>query len=212
MLDISHAGRMDAIYRSQRHIYDLTRKYYLLGRDRLIDGLAVPDDGTVLEVGCGTGRNLILASRRWPKARLFGLDISEAMLETARANVAKADLSDRIGFAAADATAFDAERLFGEPMFDRIFQSYTLSMIPNWQGALREGVRHLSEGGELHIVDFGQQEYLPAPFRKALFAWLARFHVEPRAGLRAALAEAAGARSVHFTPLYRGYAWSAMVR
>ena len=28
-----HAGHMDAIYRSQRHFYDLTRKYYLLGRD-----------------------------------------------------------------------------------------------------------------------------------------------------------------------------------
>ncbi len=208
----SHAGRMNAIYRSQRHIYDLTRKYYLLGRDRLIDGLAVPDGGTVLEAGCGTGRNLILAARRWPNARLFGLDICEAMLETARANVAKAGLSDRIAFAAADATTFDAERLFGEFAFDRIFQSYTLSMIPNWQGAVREGVRNLAERGELHIVDFGQQELLPAPFRKALFAWLARFHVEPRAGLHTALTDAAGDRSVHFAPLYRGYAWSAIVR
>jgi S-adenosylmethionine-diacylgycerolhomoserine-N-methlytransferase len=210
MLDISHAGRMDAIYKSQRHIYDLTRKYYLLGRDRLIDGLAPPPGGSVLEIGCGTGRNLILAARRWPKARLFGLDISEAMLETARANVAKAGLSDRIDFAAADATHFDPQALFGEPTFDRIFQSYTLSMIPDWQGAIRESVRHLAVHGELHIVDFGQQERLPAAFRRALFAWLARFHVEPRAGLRIALTDAAGDRAVHFVPLYRGYAWSAM--
>ena len=28
---------MDRIYRHQRHVYDVTRKYYLLGRDRLID-------------------------------------------------------------------------------------------------------------------------------------------------------------------------------
>lgn len=212
MLDISHAGRMDAIYRSQRHIYDLTRKYYLLGRDRLIDRLAVPDGGAVLEVGCGTGRNLILAARRWPQARLFGLDISEAMLETAHVNVAKAGLSDRIRFAAADATAFNPQRIFGETAFDRIFQSYTLSMIPDWKGAIREAVRHLAEQGELHIVDFGQQEHLPAAFRSALFAWLARFHVEPRAGLRGALVDSAGGRSIHFAPLYRGYAWSAMVR
>ncbi|TIQ66810.1 MAG: SAM-dependent methyltransferase, partial [Mesorhizobium sp.] len=33
---------MDGVYRWQRHIYDLTRKYYLLGRDRLISGLEVP--------------------------------------------------------------------------------------------------------------------------------------------------------------------------
>ena len=43
----SHAEAMDAIYRTQRHIYDLTRKYYLLGRDRLIADLAPPRGGTV---------------------------------------------------------------------------------------------------------------------------------------------------------------------
>ncbi len=37
----SHAELMDGVYRYQRHVYDLTRKYYLLGRDRLIDGLDV---------------------------------------------------------------------------------------------------------------------------------------------------------------------------
>ncbi|TIV74063.1 MAG: SAM-dependent methyltransferase, partial [Mesorhizobium sp.] len=41
-LPASHAELMDGVYRWQRHIYDLTRKYYLLGRDRLIDGLDVP--------------------------------------------------------------------------------------------------------------------------------------------------------------------------
>lgn len=211
MLDISHAGRMDAIYRSQRHVYDLTRKYYLLGRDRLIDRLAPPPGGSILEIGCGTGRNLILAARRWPEARLFGLDISEAMLETATANVAKAGLLHRIRFAPADATHFDAQQMFNESAFDRIFQSYTLSMIPDWQGALSEAVRHLALDGQLHIVDFGQQENLPAAFRTALFAWLARFHVAPRADLQTALARAAGPRPSHLTPLYRGYAWSATV-
>ena len=33
---------MDRMYRRQRHIYDLTRKFYLLGRDELIDGLKPP--------------------------------------------------------------------------------------------------------------------------------------------------------------------------
>ncbi|TIM21480.1 MAG: SAM-dependent methyltransferase, partial [Mesorhizobium sp.] len=60
-LPANHAELMDGVYRWQRHIYDLTRKYYLLGRDRLIDGLDVPVGGTVLELGCGTGRNIILA-------------------------------------------------------------------------------------------------------------------------------------------------------
>ena len=76
---------MDGVYRYQRHIYDLTRKYYLLGRDRMLRGLDVPPEGTVLELGCGTGRNIVLAARRYPAARFFGLDISAAMLETAAA-------------------------------------------------------------------------------------------------------------------------------
>ena len=42
----SHARLMDSVYRHQRHIYDLTRKFYLLGRDDLIDGLVVPRGGS----------------------------------------------------------------------------------------------------------------------------------------------------------------------
>lgn len=205
----NHAAHMDAIYRTQRHFYDLTRKYYLLGRDALIDGLAPPAGGSVLEIGCGTGRNLICAARRWPDARFHGIDISEAMLETARANVARAGLSDRIAFAQGDATAFDAMALFGVEGFDRVFQSYTLSMIPDWRGALREGVARLAPGGRLDVVDFGQQERLPRWFRAALFAWLARFDVSPRADLFAVIDEIAS-RAQH-TPLYRGYAWSARI-
>lgn len=213
MSDRSHAARMDAVYRSQRHIYDLTRKYYLLGRDRLIDDIAPPAGGTVLEVGCGTGRNLIVAAQRWPQARFFGLDISEAMLDTARRNIAAAGLDNRIVVAAADATTFDPQLLFGEAEFDRIFQSYTLSMIPAWQDAVREAVRRLAPAGELHIVDFGQQEQLPRAFRRLLFAWLDRFDVQPRAALAEVVADVAGQAGFRhaFAPLFRGYACSARV-
>jgi len=206
----NHAGHMDAIYRTQRHFYDLTRKYYLLGRDRLIRELAPPRDGTVLEIGCGTGRNLIAAARAWPEARYFGIDISEAMLETARAKVQAAGLAGRITLAQGDATAFDAEALFGVSRFDRIFQSYTLSMIPDWQGALREGASKLAPGGRLDVVDFGQQEALPGAFKRLLFAWLARFDVEPRQALPMVLQQIGGAQGLvdQFTPLYRGYAWA----
>lgn len=207
-----HAGRMDAIYRGQRHVYDLTRKYYLLGRDTLIRELA-PGSGAVLEVGCGTARNLIAAARRWPQARFYGFDISEAMLETARANVARAGLGDRIALARGDASGFDGQALFGVAAFDRVFLSYTLSMIPDWQGAIAEAARALAPGGTLHIVDFGQQEALPGAWRKGLFAWLAHFDVTPRRELPAVLARLAEAEGLglDFRRLYRGYAWAATV-
>ena len=202
---------MDAIYRTQRHFYDLTRKYYLLGRDRLIRHLAPPPGGSVLEIGCGTGRNLIVAARAWPDAHFYGIDISEAMLETARAQVAKAGLTGKITLAQGDATAFDAQALFGIAEFDRVFQSYTLSMIPDWQGAIREAAAKLAPGGRLDIVDFGQQAGLPALWRKALFAWLAKFDVSPRADLRNVvdtIGQRQGLES-DFLSLRLGYAWTA---
>ncbi len=200
-----NAARMDAIYARQRHFYDLTRKYYLLGRDRMIARLHVPTGGTVLEVGCGTGRNLIAVARRYPTARLYGFDISEAMLATARANVARAGLSARIALTRGDATDFDGQALFGIAQFDRVFFSYTLSMIPDWRAALMQGAK--ATGGTMSIVDFGQQERLPRWFKRGLGAWLAKFDVEPRAGLGDALA----VLPLHgaLEPLYRGYAWAA---
>ena len=204
-----HAERMDAIYATQRHFYDLTRKYYLLGRDSLLRDLDPPEGGTVLEVGCGTARNLIAAAKRWPDARFYGFDISSAMLETAHRNIVRAGLADRITLARGDATDFDAQAMFGLPGFDRVFMSYTLSMIPGWQDAIAAAARAVAAGGNLHIVDFGQQERLPRWFRRGLFAWLDKFDVTPRAELALTLSRIAQAQSLHddCRPLYRGYAW-----
>jgi S-adenosylmethionine-diacylgycerolhomoserine-N-methlytransferase len=132
----NHATLMDEIYRTQRHIYDLTRKYYLFGRDELIAQLDVPTGGHVLEVGCGTGRNLIKAARAYPHARFHGIDISEKMLKHARRNIDRAGLSNRITLCQGDATCFDASALFGCGNFDRVFFSYALSMIPPWEKAI----------------------------------------------------------------------------
>jgi len=199
---------MDRVYRHQRHIYDLTRKNFLLGRDHLIAALDPPPGGSVLEIGCGTGRNLIAAARRRPDASYFGIDISHEMLATARANLGRAGLTRGVRLARADATDFDARCLFARGTFDRVFFSYSLSMIPRWREALQRAEAHVSPGGRLHLVDFGQQERLPAWWRTHLFAWIGRFHVAPRADLEAALAETGGG-AIRFRPLYRGYAWYA---
>ncbi len=189
MSDVSHStgALMDSIYRHQRHFYDLTRKYYLLGRDRLIRELDPPQGGHVLEVGCGTGRNLIKAARRYPHALFYGLDISDAMLEKAQQNIERAGLSDRIRLAQTDASAFEAQALFGRQSFDRVFFSYSLSMIPAWQKALDCGYASTSTNGRLLIVDFGQQESLPRWFSRVLTWWLKQFHVSSRAELGEAI-------------------------
>jgi len=211
---VETARLMDAVYRRQRHFYDLTRKYYLLGRDLLIDELQPPAGGTVLELGCGTGRNLIAAARRYPDARFYGLDISRHMLKTAEKNIARAGFSDRIGLIEGDAADPAATEGLGVPAFDRVMYSYTLSMIPIWREALAAGASRLKQGGRIHVVDFGQQDRLPSWFRTLLFRWLASFHVTPRAELEAelkGLAERTGA-ALDVKLLYRGYADYAVLR
>ena len=199
---------MNSIYRRQRHIYDFTRKYYLPGRDRLINRLdAEPGDG-VLEIGCGTGRNLVLAARRYPETRFFGIDVSTEMLTSAIEQISRAGIAPRVRVAHADATNFDPARLFGRARFERVFISYSLSMIPGWHAVVDSAIALLAPGGELHIVDFGTQARLPGLFRTLLRRWLALFHVTPRDTLDTSLARRAietGA-TLTFERPYRTYA------
>ncbi|HSF13801.1 MAG TPA: class I SAM-dependent methyltransferase [Erythrobacter sp.] len=189
-----HAALMDEVYRGQRHIYDFTRKYYLFGRDTLIAGLDAKPGMRVLEIACGTGRNLAKIAKAWPGVQLFGLDISAEMLKSARAALgAEAQLGE------GDACSFDAAALLGEPQFDRIVLSYSLSMIPDWEAALNHAASLLADGGALHIVDFGDLAGLPRPFASGLRAWLAKFHVEPRAAMPQAAARIAAARGLSIT-------------
>jgi S-adenosylmethionine-diacylgycerolhomoserine-N-methlytransferase len=208
------AELMNRTYRRQRYVYNITRKYYLLGRDRMIATLDPPDGGCVLEIGCGTGRNLIVAAREFPGARFFGIDVSTEMLTTAIGAISRAGLSSRIRVAHADATRLDAARLFGRPQFDRIFISYSLSMIPDWRSAFDIAFRHLTPGGELRIVDFGGQEGLPPLFRTALRRWLALFHVHPIDGLEAFLRKRSAENEavLSFERPWRGYAQCAVMR
>jgi S-adenosylmethionine-diacylgycerolhomoserine-N-methlytransferase len=204
---------MDRMYRRQRRIYDATRKFYLLGRDDAIAALAPKPGDAVLEIGCGTGRNLIGVARRFPQALVFGLDVSSEMLASARTAIARAGLEGRVSVAQADATDFDGLALFGRADFDRVLVSYALSMIPPWREALARALDALPPGGALEIVDFGDQAGLPPLFRAGLRRWLAAFDVTPRDTLGEELARLTADHRLRCrtAPLYGGYAMRASV-
>ncbi len=199
---------MDRMYRWQRPIYDLTRKPYLLGRDALVVELAPPEGGRVLEIGCGTGRNLVQAARLHPQARFYGIDVSSVMLGEARRAVARAGIAPKIALAQGDATSFDPLAAFGFARFDRVFISYALSMIPRWREALTHAASVVAPDGRLDIVDFGMGENLTAVGRGLLHGWLGLFHVTPRPDLEAAVAALADGlgRPFRFHRLHGGYA------
>lgn len=206
--------RMNRMYRRQRHIYDGTRRYYLLGRDQLIAGLRPASGATVLEIGSGTGRNLIQAAQKFPQTKFFGIDVSTEMLTSAISAIARHGFEGRIRVAHGDAAAFDPRGIFGVAAFDQVMISYSLSMIPDWQSVLQRATMSLKAGGSLHIVDFGNQQDMPRIARTLLRRWLSMFDVTPRDDLERALkrlADSHGAR-LHFERPFRGYAQLAVLR
>lgn len=202
---------MDRMYRLQRYFYDLTRKYYLLGRDQLLQEMNVQASERVLEVGCGTARNLIVLAKRHPDSKLYGLDASAAMLETAQSKADSAGANNiTLKTALADDFSFDQTFGLAEP-FDKIFFSYSISMIPPWRESIENGINNLKPGGEMYIVDFYDQKDLPAGFQKLLKWWLKKFHVQFWDGLIPHLdsLETNGLGELKITPLFRRYSFIA---
>ncbi|MEQ9455249.1 MAG: class I SAM-dependent methyltransferase [Phycisphaeraceae bacterium] len=174
------AVSMDRMYRYTRHVYDATRKFYLFGRDQLLRDLDTRPGDNVIEIGCGTARNLIKLAKMRPEITLFGIDASERMLDTARTHIQAAGLADRITVRQGLAQELDAAHFGLDKPFDVPFFSYSLSMIPPWKESIDAALHHLAPGRSLYAVDFWDQQDLPAPFRWALTRWLHLFHVHHR--------------------------------
>lgn len=212
------AAAMDRMYRLTRHVYDLTRAYYLLGRDRLLARVITSRSTATLEVGCGTARNLIRLARRPEPGLLCGIDASAEMLETAARSIARARVPaaghEPIRLRQGLAERLDPAAMFGRTApFDTVFFSYCLSMIPTWPGAIDAALAALAPGGRLLIVDFWDQADLPGPFAAGLKRWLALFHVHYRPEVHAALADLgrSGRADVVFETVARRYAYIATI-
>lgn len=168
-----HRSFLNGYYGWSKHFYDLTRKYYLFGRDRALkDLLADPSWKRLVEIGPGTGRNLRILHEGRPSAQLGGIEASDEMLEHAVARCPWARLQQ--GFAE-DA---DYSELLGGPP-DVIMFSYCLSMVQDPHQALENARRTAAVGGRVIIVDFADLKGMRTPMRQGLRKWLDTFHVEP---------------------------------
>lgn len=208
------ARAMDRMYALTRHVYDVTRRYYLLGRDRMLAQIDTSPRTATLEVGCGTARNLVKLCRRPGHGELYGLDASQNMLDTAARSLGRSGCKG-VQLRQALAEDLDAKRLFGRSdPFDTIFFSYCLSMIPTWRPAIDAALANVRPGGTILIVDFWDQAELPSAFAAALRRWLRLFHVEYRPALHEALTDLGrtGLAEVTFESVARRYAYIATLR
>src|SRR3974390_2808043 len=126
-------------------IYDLVfGGVFSKGRDAAIQATN-KIGGRGLEVGVGTGISLPLYSQN---LRIFGTDISEAMLKKAKQRVAEGRLKNIEGLA-----VMDAEKLeFPDNSFDMVMAQYVVTAVPNPEVALDEFARVVRPGGEVIIL------------------------------------------------------------
>jgi S-adenosylmethionine-diacylgycerolhomoserine-N-methlytransferase len=183
----AHRAFLNAYYGRFVGIYDLTRKYYLFGRDRALDEVSRGSWSTLVEVGPGTGRNLRFLRKRFPSARLGGVEPCDEMLAHARARCPWATLVH--GFA----ESADLAAVHGAPP-DRVLFSYCLSMVEDPHAAIARARAALAPGGSVTAVDFADMETAPRAFRRALHAWIGAYRVTP---LSPSLFAEYGARTIY---------------
>ncbi|MDX2225867.1 MAG: methyltransferase domain-containing protein [Verrucomicrobiae bacterium] len=182
-------------YRWHSRIYDLTRWAFLFGRHeiirRAVRTTASPE--RILEVGCGTGKNLVALARAFPEAEITGLDLSSDMLDRARPKLAGFGERVRLLHRRYDAPVADGKK------FDLVLFSYSLSMInPGYEGVLDLCREDLAPGGCVAVVDFHQSR--AAWFRR----WMGVNHVRMEGHLLEAFRARFEPRSSEISSAYGG--------
>jgi ubiquinone/menaquinone biosynthesis C-methylase UbiE len=113
----------------------------------LLLGMIGPRDQKVLDIGCGTGRFAARVLDRFARTRVWGLDLSDGMLEQGRSRCESA--SGRLHLVQAS-----SERLpFADNSFDVVTCTHSFHHYPDQKQAIAEMFRVLRPGGRLLLVD-----------------------------------------------------------
>lgn len=191
----SSSSAVERYYRFHARIYDITRWSFLFGRVEIIQKIATSAEhpARILEVGCGTGKNLIRLCRVFPGAHITGLDMSADMLEQARSKIGP--LAERVTLLH---QPYDRP-LQPESPYDVVLFSYSLSMInPGWEEVISHAASDLAEGGHIAVVDFHAS---PVPMFKH---WMKMNHVQMDGHLLPALEKRFRPETSEVHRAYRG--------
>jgi len=171
----SSESSVEQYYRFHSALYDATRWAFLFGRSEILRLVAAAGSpARILEVGCGTGRNLVELAQLFPDAQITAVDLSSSMLRHARRKTNF--LGDRIELLH---QSYDAP-IGAKPSFDLVLFSYSLTMFnPGFELAIDCAKSDLEPGGCVAVVDFHDTRH------PGLSRWMRFNHVRTDGHLRA---------------------------
>ena len=138
--------------------YDDFRKRLLKGREEMYGAIPLPKDGVWIDMGGGTGSNLeFLGDSIAELKKIYVVDLATSLLEVSQKRFDKNGWNNAEAIEA-DATTFRPP----EEQVDVITFSYSLSMIPDWFGAIENALQLLKPGGIIGAVDFYVARKYPA--------------------------------------------------
>jgi len=144
---------------------ETTRAFAGIGNPHRIGPISAGE--TVLDIGCGAGMDLLLAGRRvGPRGRAIGVDMTDAMVERARASARAAGLA-HVEVYKGDATSLPVE----SASVDVVISNGVLNLVPEKQRAFDEIARILRPGGRLQVADILLDMELSEDLRRNIDLW-----------------------------------------
>jgi ubiquinone/menaquinone biosynthesis C-methylase UbiE len=133
-------------------------------RRHAVDALGLRRGDTVVDIACGTGLNFpLIEAMIGPDGRIIGVDLTDAMLEQARARI------DAHGWRNVTLMQADAADVDLPPDVNAILSTYALTQIPECAEVIAHCAAALSPGGRCVVLDVKFPDNAPR--------WLVRFVV-----------------------------------
>lgn len=121
----------------------------------------------VLDLGCGGGIDVLLSARRvGSTGRAYGLDMTDEMLDLARANAARAGATN-VEFLKGTIEAIPLP----DASVDVIISNCVINLSADKAAVLREAYRVLRPGGRFAVSDIVAREGLPEDLRHSMELW-----------------------------------------
>jgi ubiquinone/menaquinone biosynthesis C-methylase UbiE len=122
----------------------------------------------VLDLGSGGGIDVLLSAQRvGPTGKVFGLDMTDEMLELARENQRKAGVAN-VEFLRGEIESIPLP----DNAVDVIISNCVINLSSDKDRVLREAFRVLKPGGRFAVSDIVVRGEVPALMRKSMEAWI----------------------------------------